>query len=166
MANFLDSNYIPCDWRKVLSFIPMLFTYTLITFISYQFLWHYIPNRKGGIDSYSVSAIACRLAFCYFSGMTYAFLTRTYLMNPGYLPKWLRTPIALDAGTDAAQACKLVRVYNLRLWVANKLHSFDEFIQKEGEVGGQEAAASILEEEDRIIVSEADASGDSGDIEL
>ena len=78
-------------------------------------------------DPYCIQALLYRLVFGYFSGMTYAFLTMTYLRNPGYLPKWLRAPVALDPEADPLQ---LVRVYNLRLWLANGIYSFEEYLQK------------------------------------
>ena len=35
MANYLDSEWIPCGWRKWVSMLPLTLTYALITFISY-----------------------------------------------------------------------------------------------------------------------------------
>ena len=66
-----------------------------------------------------------RIIFCYFSMMTYIHLTRTFITNPGYLPSWLKLP-ALNARSE--QPVNLVRVYNMRFWMANKIHNFEEFL--------------------------------------
>ena len=57
--------------------------------------------------------------------MTYIHLTRTFIANPGYLPSWLKIP-ALNARRE--QPVNLVRVYNMRFWMANKIHNFEEFL--------------------------------------
>ena len=136
MANtFLDSNLIKFGWRKVLSLLPVLGTYAIISYISYQFLWNYVPEKKFKDNLHSPQAILCRILFGYFSAMTFAFLTMTYLKNPGYLPKWLKAPVALD---PVGEPLKLVRVYNLRMWVANGIHSFDELVQPLSQSAEQE----------------------------
>mmetsp|Transcript_155 Transcript_155/g.219 ORF Transcript_155/g.219 Transcript_155/m.219 type:complete len:90 (+) Transcript_155:154-423(+) len=76
-------------------------------------------------DPYCASALLVNIVFFYLSGMTYAFLTRTFLTNPGYLPKWLKVP-KIEIG---AEPKNLVRVYNLRHWIANKIHLHDEFLE-------------------------------------
>ena len=122
----LDSRNIPLNWRKVVSVLPLLLVYLLITFINYLFLWKYVPEKLYKEEPYCIGAIICRIIFCYFSGMTYVFLTKTFLTNPGYLPRWLRTPIT-DPGSDHY---RVLRVYNMRVWVANKLYTFEEFVEK------------------------------------
>jgi len=57
--------------------------------------------------------------------MTYAFLTMTFLKNPGYLPKWLRVPV-IDAKIHPA---RLIRLFNLRLWVSNNIYKFEELME-------------------------------------
>ena len=62
--------------------------------------------------------------FLYFSSFTYLFLTKTFLTNPGYLPRWLKVPMS----QDGTAPYRVVRVYNMRFWMANKIHSFEEFL--------------------------------------
>ena len=57
--------------------------------------------------------------------MTYIFLARAYLANPGFVPLWLKTP--LNANREAP--LNLVRIYNMRFWMANRIHSFEEFVE-------------------------------------
>lgn len=54
--------------------------------------------------------------------MTFAFLTRTFIANPGYLPSYLKTPLVQDKFAPL----RLIRIYNVRFWQRNKIHSFDE----------------------------------------
>jgi len=68
--------------------------------------------------------------------MTYVFLTRTFLTNPGYLPQWLRDRTL----EDHDEIDRILRVYNMRLWAANKIYSFEEFVEKadnEGQLDGR-----------------------------
>lgn len=60
--------------------------------------------------------------------MTYLHLSRTFITNSGYLPAWLKIP-QLNARRE--QPVNLVRVYNMRFWMANKIHSFEEFLLDE-----------------------------------
>ena len=53
--------------------------------------------------------------------MTYAYLTKTFMLNPGYLPSWLCAP-TIDADCDTN---RLLRILNLRLWVANKIITYE-----------------------------------------
>ena len=86
--SILDSKYAEFNLRKVGFAIPMLLAAALISYISYQFFWVFIPDmyKNEGSD---MKALAIRLCFLYFSTMTYVFLLRAYITNPGYLPSWL-----------------------------------------------------------------------------
>ena len=119
----LDSPWAPINFFKIGAFIPSLLAYGLITYISHVFLLEFIPVLFKG-ESWCVTALLIRAVFAYFSGMSMIMLTKTYLANPGYLPLWLKTP--LDHNRQAP--VNLVRIYNLRFWIANKIYDFEEFI--------------------------------------
>ena len=123
----LDSDRIPCNWRKFLSLFPLSIVYMLISYISYNMLWVYVPKFLFKEDPYCFTAIMIRVIFSYFAGMTYLYLTMTFLTNPGYLPRWLRD-INIDPTTDPYRT---LRIYNMRVWIANKLYLFEEFLEKE-----------------------------------
>ena len=84
----LDSKYVEFSLLKVGFAIPMLLAAALVTYISYQFFWAFIPDMYKNEGS-NLTALAIRLCFLYFSTMTYVFLLRAYFANPGYLPSWL-----------------------------------------------------------------------------
>ena len=67
--------------------------------------------------------ILIRLTFAYFSIMTYVFIGLTFTVNPGYLPKWFKTPPT----SEGYAPIQLLRIYNMRTWMANDIKSFDEF---------------------------------------
>ena len=64
--------------------------------------------------------------------MTLVFQIRTYITNPGYLPKWLKTPLNQNGMVPE----QLVRIYNARFWIANRIYMFDEFIAPAAEDEG------------------------------
>ena len=55
--------------------------------------------------------------------MTYAFLFTTLLMDPGYLPEWMKTPQTQDKKAPV----ELLRIFNLRLWRANNITNYEQF---------------------------------------
>ena len=63
--------------------------------------------------------------------MTYIHLSLAFFSNPGYIPKWLKVPM----NSQREAPLDLVRIYNMRFWMANNIYSFDEFIKPES---GQE----------------------------
>ena len=72
----------------------MYLVLALITFISYMFLFQFLSeyhklDEKDGIDMEKAFAYLVRGIFLYFSVMTYIFLFKTWMINPGYLPKFL-----------------------------------------------------------------------------
>ena len=125
----LDSKWNQIDWRKTASLIPLAMSYLLLAYVSRLFIWEYVPDVLYKDEPYCVGAIFVKLCFYYLIFMSYAFLTLTFMLNPGYLPRWLRVP-TIDPGSDPK---RLLRIYNARLWVANKILSFDEFIERDEE---------------------------------
>lgn len=123
----LDSRTISIGWGKIASFVPITLTYMLITYIGRLFLQFYLEEKLYVDEPYCAGAIICRIIFCFFIVMTYIFLTLTFFLNPGYLPKWLRAP-AID---PTAQPLRLLRVFNLRLLLANKIITCEEFLERD-----------------------------------
>ena len=80
-------------------------------------------------QSFCFTALLIRLVFIYFATMTYIHLTLAFISNPGYLPKWLKAPPTLNEKAHEAQ----LRIYNLRIWMANKIHTFEEFLEPSDE---------------------------------
>ena len=124
----LDSVFAPLTPLKVGMALPSLLAYALISYISYTFLFKFLPFVLAD-QQFSFSAILMQMIFIYFSSMTYIHLTRAFLANPGYLPNWLKVPMNAngEAPTD------IVRIYNMRFWMANKIYMFDEFIKPDQE---------------------------------
>lgn len=86
--------------------------------------------------------------------MTNIFLIRTFIANPGYLPKWLKTPL----NSQREPPVNLVRVYNMRFWMANKIHSFEEFVQPIEEENIEISLNSTAETSEQLIIEEESAS--------
>ena len=122
----LDSVFAPLTPLKIGMALPSLLAYALISYISYTFLFKFLPFALAD-QQFSFGALLVQMIFIYFSSMTYIHLTRAFLANPGYLPKWLKVPMNIngEAPTD------IVRIYNMRFWMANKIYMFDEFIKPE-----------------------------------
>ena len=55
--------------------------------------------------------------------MTYVFLFRTFSVNPGYLPSWLKVPVT----SEGLSPMNVVRIYNMRTWMANGVYKFEQF---------------------------------------
>ena len=70
-----------------------------------------------------MAAYLLRGVFLYFSTMTYVHLARAYVTNPGYLPEWLKTPCT----NEGLAPVQLLRIYNMRTWMANGIYTFEEF---------------------------------------
>ena len=101
----------------------MYLAMALITFISYMFLFQFLPeaHKLDNIDSTEMErafAYLVRGMFLYFSVMTYVFLFKTWMLNPGYLPKWLTDETVQNRP-------ELLRIYNMRTWMANNIYDFD-----------------------------------------
>lgn len=87
---YSDSNFADFNLYKLAMAIPMLLAAALVTYISYQFYWVFLPDYyKLDSEAGTFMPLLLRVAFLYFSIMTYVFLFRTFTMNPGYLPSWL-----------------------------------------------------------------------------
>ena len=55
--------------------------------------------------------------------MTFIFLFRTFSVNPGYLPSWLKHPVT----AEGLSPMNVVRIYNMRTWMANGIYNFEQF---------------------------------------
>ena len=64
-----------------------------------------------------------RVLFLYFSGMTYVFLFVTFTVNPGYIPNFLKLPVT----NKGLAPMRIVRIYNMRTWLANGIYKFEQF---------------------------------------
>ena len=69
----------------------MLLAASLITYISYQFLFYFLPEFYM-IEGPGFLAYFIRLAFTYYSMATYVFIFKCFLVNPGYVPNKFKTP--------------------------------------------------------------------------
>ena len=118
----VDSRFAQFNPFKLVLSIPMLLAAALVTYISYQFMFNFmpkeIPAEQRPLLSYSV-----RIVFSYFSIMTYVHLTLSFVMSPGYAPDWLKC----QPGRDGKPPYRLLRIYNMRFWARNNIYSFDEF---------------------------------------
>ena len=78
-------------------------------------------------------------------------------MNPGYLPTWLKIP-PLNARSE--HPVNLVRVYNMRFWLANKIHNFEEFLILED---SEKEAQAQAQEDSNIEISLMNGDSDVSD---
>ena len=102
----------------------MVLAAALITYISYQFLFVFLPDFheiEEGRGAVNMLAYFLRIVFVYASTCTYLFLFRTFAVNPGYIPQWLK----LTKNSDGTGPVRVVRIYNMRTWMANGIYSFD-----------------------------------------
>ena len=93
--------------------------------------------------------------------MTFLFIFKTFLTNPGYLPEWLKTPLTADKQVPH----ELLRIYNLRFWRANRIYSFEEFVVNDEEDNNIEIDLK-LEESKAALITEEGAHRNDVDVEL
>ena len=70
-------------------------------------------------------SIILRLLFGYFSLMTYVFIIKTLISDPGYVPDVFKVP----ARADKMAPLELVRIYNMRSWIKNGIHDFQKDLE-------------------------------------
>ena len=107
---------------KIVLAIPMLLAAALITYISYQFEFNFLPNEFP-VDREPIVGYILRIVFGYFSTMTYVFILTSFILSPGYLPDWLK----VSPGRDGKAPSELLRIYNMRFWARNNIYNFEEF---------------------------------------
>ena len=120
----LDSKTIPVGWRKAGSVVPLIITYGIPLYILKLFLLSYVPEKLYVDEPYCAEVILLWVVLCFLSVMCFAFLTQSFFWNPGYLPHWLYF-------NPEAEPERLLRVYNLRLLAANKILTFEEYVEPE-----------------------------------
>ena len=107
--------------------LPMMCVIILMTYTSWYVLFVFLiedspePTFLGKIWNYPRPLAA--LWYCYWMGMTYYFLFKACFRNPGYLPEWLKEPLIDNQFAPE----NLVRIYNMRTWMANGIYSFDKY---------------------------------------
>jgi len=129
-----------CTWTKACIGIPILLNLALISYISYSFHYFWIPSYFKN-DENKMLKIFLQCLFSYFSLMTYIHLAVTLVMDPGYLPEWLKAPLKQDKKAPM----ELVRIYNIRLWKANKIKDFESFFE---DVESQFSAPAVVAAKD------------------
>ena len=122
MKNLLDSSYARFNLLKVCMAIPWGLVIALISYISYTFYWTFLPYFFKD-EGMSVVALAIKGAFLYFSTMTYLFIIKAFISNPGYLPEWLKLPLSANETPH-----DIIRVYNMRFWRSCGIYEFEEFV--------------------------------------
>ncbi len=70
-------------WKKGLATIPAFLTLCLVSYISYTFLHEFQPEKYG--ETWSTGRICNMIVFVYFSLMTYVFVIKVLLSDPGYV---------------------------------------------------------------------------------
>ena len=122
----LDSKYAEFSKKKFAFGIPLLMSASLLTYVTYQFQCVFYPSYYP-LDAESFLGIIFQYSFrvwlVYENAICYLFMFRVYISNPGYIPSWLKHP-----KTDEGLApCNVLRIYNMRTWMANGIYSYDEF---------------------------------------
>ena len=94
---------------------------------------------------------------------TYVYIFITFTVNPGYLPAKYKTPKT----SKGYAPCALLRIYNMRLWMANDIYTFDEFSgERHADLeGGDLQNEADSEVRDILLGSEASTT-ESGDVEM
>ena len=101
----------------------MLLAVALITYISYQFLFRFMPTHYSLEEDPTWQGYAIRIVVSYYITMTYVFILECFVASPGYLPKWLKANLT----SDSKAPMSLIRIYDMRFWMRNKIYSFEEF---------------------------------------
>ena len=100
----------------------MLLAVSLITYISYQFLFYFLPEfyiiEGNGFFCYFI-----RLAFTYYAMATYIFIFKCFFYNPGFVPNKFKTPKT----EDGLAPVSIMRIYTLRSYLANNIHNWDKY---------------------------------------
>ena len=141
---------VRCTLRKIGMGIPSLITFALVTYISYTFHMRFLPVKFKN-EPYCFMSIALHTVFGYFSLMTYAHLLRCLLADPGYIPKEYSAPLKMP---EKLAPLELVRLYNVRSFQNNNIHSFNDLENNAGDVGGVDSVSNTLnvsEENDKLI---------------
>lgn len=81
-----------------------------------------------------------RLVFYYFSAGTYIHLFIAFIINPGFLPAWMKVPKTREGHAPL----RVVRIYNARLWLRTNLYTFDEYIGSDDLEDGSDSFAISL----------------------
>ena len=130
---FLGTQNVEFGLLKLWNIFPMTCVCLLIAYGSwYTVCVHLIrdspePNFMGKIYNYPRPFQA--LWFLYWMSTTYFFLIKACLRNPGFLPEWLKEPLV--DGKFSPQ--NLLRIYNMRTWMANGIYSFEKYTTVEGQ---------------------------------
>ena len=97
----------------------MYLTLTLIICLAYHFnYWFYYDQ-----DNYPYElAQLIWVTFLISSHMCMIFHVKTWLKNPGFLPRYFETPLS----GEGLSPMKLIRIYNMRTWKANAIFDFEK----------------------------------------
>lgn len=140
-----------CSLRKACMGLPSLLAFGIISYISYTFLFEFLP-LKFKDNQLCFLSIFLHVTFTYFSGMTYLHLTRCLLSDPGYIPTYLKAPLKMPEKLAPAE---LVRIYNMRAFEHNNIYSFDNLLARTtGDVGGDMHTESTQDEDGSKFITE------------
>jgi hypothetical protein len=91
--------------------IPMLFAIALILYISYVYLYKFIPYS---CPEPAFTKVLIQGVFYYLSGMTIASIILTALSDPGYLKLEYQHPLTAQGYAPLTQ----LRLLNMRMYIS------------------------------------------------
>ena len=99
----------------------MYLTLILIICLAYHFIYWFYYDQ----DHYPyVLAQLVWITFLVSSHMCMIFLVKTWLKNPGFLPRYFETPLT----SENLSPMRLIRIYNMRTWAANNIFDFKNYV--------------------------------------
>ncbi len=97
--------------------IPMLLAIGLILYISYVYLYNFIPYE---FPEHNFTKIIIEIVFYYLSFMTVACILLTAISDPGYLKLDYQHPLTSQGFAPLNQ----LRLLNMRMFISQKLYDF------------------------------------------
>ena len=153
---------VRCTATKMAMGIPALINIALITYISYTFHLRFLPMEFKD-NPYCFTSVALHTVFGYFSLMTYAHLIRCLLADPGYIPDEFKTPLKMP---EKLAPLEIVRLYNMRSFQANNIHSFNDLESNTGDIGGDDSASTSLNASEESVKLIRPDAPEASDIEM
>jgi hypothetical protein len=108
--------FYKCGPRKLIAGFPCLLATLLILYISYIFMFEFLPFHFPKI---TFASILVKLSFTYFSIMTILSILKTAVSDPGYLSEDLRH-------LKGDEPYKTLRVHNMKMFTRLNLYDFSK----------------------------------------
>jgi oxalate decarboxylase/phosphoglucose isomerase-like protein (cupin superfamily) len=131
--------FYKCGLKKIVFGLPAIIAFALICYISYVFMFLFMPDR---FQEYHWLRSAIELVFTWFSAMTLVSIVATAASDPGYISNHYKHPLTNEGNPPL----NLLRVYNMKMFQTLKLYDFAKVTKDEesllnGDIELQEVSA-------------------------